>query len=138
LLSPAQKGSVFYISTGFGQMIEKLGHGDYVTLLDTMLQHGAAKPPMLTSNAPGSVDVTLARWQRGQVVQLVNSTGPAPLDAVIPLGPIETEIAWEGPATVELVIPGAAGQLLTAERKDGRLRFTIPRLDAYAQVVIRG
>ena len=62
---------------------------------------------------------------------------PAPLDAVIPLGPIETEIAWEGPASVELVTPGAAGQVLAAERKGGRLRFTLPRLDAYAQIVIR-
>ena len=138
LLSAAQQGSVFYISTGFGQMIEKLGHGDYVTLLDAMLRHGAAKPPILTSSAPGTVDVTLARWRFGQVVQMVNNTGPAPLDAVIGLGPIETDIAWEGPASVELVTPGAAPQLLAAERKDGRLRFTIPRLDAYAQVVIRG
>lgn len=137
LLAPAQKGFVFYIATGLGQMIEKLGHGDYVILLDAMLQHGAAKPPMLTTDAPGTVDVTLARWTHGQVVQMVNSTGPAPLDAVIPLGPIETEIAWEGPASVELVTPDAAGQTLAAERKGGRLRFTLPRLDAYAQVVIR-
>jgi Hypothetical glycosyl hydrolase 6 len=138
LLAPAQKGFVFYIATGLGQMIEKLGHGDYVTLLDAMLQHGNAKPPLLTTDAPGTVDVTLARWKRGHVVQMVNSTGPAPLDAVIPLGPIETEIAWEGPASVELVTPGAAGQVLAAERKGGRLRFTLPRLDAYAQIVIRG
>ena len=138
LFSPAQNGSVFYIATGFGQMIQTLGHGDYVTLLDAMLQHGAAKPPMLTTNAPGTVDVTLARFVHGQVVQMVNNTGPAPLDAVIRLGPIETEIAWEGPASVELVTPGVAGQPLAAERKDGRLRFTIPGLDAYAQVVIRG
>jgi hypothetical protein len=137
-LATAEKGSVFYIATGFGQMIEKLGHGDYVTLLHAMLQHGAAKPPLLTTDAPGTVDVTLARWRFGQVVQMVNNTGPAPLDAVIRLGPIETEIAWEGPASVELVTPGAAGQALPAQRKDGRLRFTIPGLGAYAQVVIRG
>ncbi len=85
LFFPAQNGSVFYVSTGFGQMIQTLGHGDYVTLLQAMLRHGAAKPPMLTTDAPGTVDVTLARWTRGQVVQMVNSTGPAPLDAVIPL-----------------------------------------------------
>jgi hypothetical protein len=139
LFAAAQKGSVFYISTGFGQMIERLGHGDYVTLLDAMLQHGATKPPLLTTDAPGTVDVTLARCKFGQVVQMVNNTGPAPLDAVIPLGPIETEIAWEipGPFTVTLINPGAAAQDLRAEHKGGRLRFTIPRLDAYAQVVIR-
>ncbi len=138
LFSPAESGSVFYISTGFGQMIQTLGHGDYVTLLHAMLRHGAAKPPMLTTDAPGTVDVTLGRWKGGQVVQMVNNTGPAPLDAVIPLGPIETEIAWDGPASIELVTPGIAGQALPAQRKDGRLRFTIPGLDAYAQVVIRG
>ncbi len=139
LYVPARNGSVCYISTGFGQMIETLGHGDYVTLLEAMLQHGAAKPPMLTTDAPGTVDVTLARWTHGQVVQMVNSTGPAPLDAVIPLGPIETEIAWDtpGPVTVKLVNPGTAKQDLRAEQKGGRLRFTIPRLDAYAQVVIQ-
>jgi len=138
VLAAAEKGSVFYIATGFGQMIEKLGHGDYVALLNTMLRHGAAAPSMLATDAPGTVDVTLARWKRGQVVQMVNNTGPAPLDAVIPLGPIETEIAWEGPARVELVAPGAAGQVLATERKGGRLRFTIPHLGAYAQVVITG
>lgn len=138
LLAPAQNGLVFYISTGFGQMIEKLGHGDYVTLLDAMLRHGAGKPPMLITTAPGTVDVTLARWKRGRVVQMVNNTGPAPLDEIIPLGPIETEIDWEGSASVELVVPGSAGQILPAERAGGRLRFTIPRLDAYAQVVISG
>jgi hypothetical protein len=138
LRAPAQKGAVLYVATGLGQMIERLGHGDYVTLLDAMLRHGAEKPPMLISDAPGTVDVTLARWRRGQVVQMVNGTGPAPLDAVIRLGPIETDIAWEGPATVELVTPGEAARMLTAQRADGRLRFTIPQLDAYAQIVIRG
>jgi hypothetical protein len=119
-------------------MIERLGHGDYVVLLDAMLRHGAAKPPMLATDAPGTVDVTLARWKHGQVVQMVNNTGPAPLDAVIRLGPIETEIAWEGPASVELVMPGAAAQALQVEREEGRWRFTIPRLEAYAQIEKRG
>jgi hypothetical protein len=136
VLATAGKGSVFYIATGWGQMIEKMGHADYVTVLEAMLRHGAAKPPLLTTDAPGTVDVTLATWKGGQVVQLVNSTGPAPLDAVVRLGPIAMEIAWEGPARLELVVPGAAGQALPARAEGGRLRFTVPRLDAYAQVVI--
>jgi hypothetical protein len=80
------------------------------------------KPPMLITTAPGTVDVTLARWKPGRVVQMVNNTGPAPLDEIVPLGPIETEIDWEGPASVELVLPGSAGQILPAEHAGGRLR----------------
>src|SRR4029077_3897075 len=30
LRAAAQKGAVLYVATGFGQMIERLGHGDYV------------------------------------------------------------------------------------------------------------
>lgn len=131
------KGSVFYIATGFGQMIERTGHGDYVTVLDAMLRHGATKPPLLATNAPGTVDVTLGTWQGGQVVQLVNDTGPAPLDAVISLAPIDLDIAFEGAAKVELVVPGAAGQALPARSQGGRLRFTVPELGAYAQILIR-
>ncbi len=41
LFAPAGKGTVFYIATGWGQMIEKMGHGDYITLLDVMVHHGA-------------------------------------------------------------------------------------------------
>jgi len=137
VLAAAGKGSVFYIATGWGQMIEKMGHPDYVAVLEAMLQHGAAKPPLLTTDAPGTVDVTLATCKGGQVVQLVNNTGPAPLDAAIRLGPIQMDMAWEGAAQLELVVPGAEVRALRAEPQGGRLRFTIPQLDAYALVVIR-
>jgi hypothetical protein len=137
VFAAAGKGSVFYVATGWGQMIEKMGHADYVTVLEAMLRHSAATPAMLTTDAPGTVDVTLSACQGGQVVQLVNNTGPAPLDAVVRLGPIQIDIAWEGGAKLDLVVPGAVVQALRAEPADGRLRFTVPRLDAYAQVVIR-
>jgi hypothetical protein len=136
LLATAEKGSVFYIATGWGQMIERMGHADYVTVLAAMLRQGVAKPPLMTTDAPGTVDVTLATWKDGQVVQLVNNTGPAPLDAVVPLGAIEMNVAWRGPARVELMVPGATAESLPAQAEGGRLRFTVPRLDAFAQVVI--
>ena len=137
VFAAAGKGSVFYVATGWGQMIETMGHADYVSVLAAMLQHGAAKPPMLTTDAPGTVDVTLASCQGGQVVQLVNNTGPAPLDAVIRLGPIRLDIAWEGASKLELVVPGAPVEALRGEAGGGRLRFTVPQLDAYAQILIR-
>jgi hypothetical protein len=136
VLAAAGNGSVFYVATGWGQMIETMGHADYVTVLEAMLRYGAVKPPLLLTDAPGTVDVTLAAWKGGQVVQLVNDTGPAPLDAVIKLPPIAIDVAFEGVAKVELLVPGAATQTLPARSEGGRLRFAVPELGAYAQVVI--
>jgi hypothetical protein len=136
VLAAAGNGSVFYVATGWGQMIETMGHPDYVTVLEAMLRHGAVKPPPLLSDAPSTVDLTLATWKGGQVVQLVNDTGPAPLDAVIKLPPIAIDVGFAGAAKVELVVPGAATQTLRARSEGGRLRFTVPELGAYAQVVI--
>jgi hypothetical protein len=138
LLTPAGKGSVAYVSSGLGQMIQKMGHGDYVTILDALVFQGLGKPRLLATNAPNTVMVTVARWKEGQVIHLVNGTGPAPLDAVVPLGPIDLDLAWTGAARVELVAPGQAAQPLTPRRPQAdRLAITVPRLDAYAQVVIR-
>lgn len=137
LFARAGKGSVFYVATGLGQMIQQIGHVDYITMLETLVYHGLGKPRPLVTNAPSTVTATLARWKDGQVVQLVNGTGPAPLDAVIPVGPIELELAWSGPARAELVAPGRVAQPLPHQAKAGRLLMTVPRLEAYAQVVVR-
>jgi hypothetical protein len=59
LMTPAGKGSVVYVSTGLGQMIRKIGHADYVTILDTLVFHALGKPRLLTTNAPSMVTVTL-------------------------------------------------------------------------------
>lgn len=138
LFTRAGEGSVFYVATGLGQMIQKIGHVDYVTMLETIVYHGLPKPRPLVTNAPSTVTVTLARWKEGQVVHLVNGTGPAPLDAAIPVGPIELDLAWNGPARAELVVPGQAVQPLPSRQTQaGRLLMTVPRLQAYAQVVVR-
>ena len=109
-----------------------MGHADYVTILDTLVFQGLGKPRLLTTNASSMVTITVARWKEGQVVHLVNGTGPAPLDAVVPLGPIEIDLAWSGRARVELVVPGQAAQLLPSRQPQaGRLALTVPRLDAY-------
>lgn len=137
LFAKSGKGSVFYVATGLGQMIQKIGHVDYITMLETLVYHGLAKPRVLATNAPSTVTTAVARWKEGQVVHLVNGTGPAPLDAVIPVGPIELDLTWSGPARAELVAPGRAPQPLQHQAKANRLLMTVPRLEACAQVVVR-
>jgi hypothetical protein len=138
LFTHVGEGSVVYVATGLGQMIQGIGHVDYITMLESFVYHGLAKPRPLVTTAPSTVTVTSARWQDGDVVHLVNGAGPSPLDAVIPLGPIELDLAWSGPARAELVVPGEPAQALPVRlTRAGRLVMTVPLLGAYAQVVVR-
>jgi Hypothetical glycosyl hydrolase 6 len=138
LFITAGKGSIFYVATALGQMIQKIGHGDYVTLLESMVYHGVTNPRPLATNAPSTVTATLGRWKGGRVVHLVNGTGPAPLDEVVPVGPIDVELSWTGRARVELAVPGQPVQTLASRQpQSGRLALTLPRLESYAQIVVR-
>jgi hypothetical protein len=51
LFRRAGEGSVVYVATGLGQMIQKIGHVDYITMLETLVYHGLPKARPLTTNA---------------------------------------------------------------------------------------
>jgi hypothetical protein len=141
VFTTAGRGSIFYIATGLGQIIEQLGHVDYLTLLEAMISYRSQRTPPLVTNAPSTVDVTLGRWKHGKVIHMVNGTGPAPLDAVTTIGPIEIDVAWDrsidGAGKIQIFVPGRPPQPLPSKAAAGRIRCVVPRLDAYAQIVIR-
>jgi len=134
---PAGQGLIAYAATGLGQMYLDIGHEDYAIILEAMISHGSTIKPYLLTDAPSSVDVTMAHWRLGVVVHLVNGAGPAPLDAPAPVGPIELDLAWDGPAIAHLCASGAAPQALRCREEWNRVKITVPRLGAYAQVVVR-
>lgn len=131
------EGMVVYWASGLGQMILDMGHSDYTSLLEAMVSHGALSLPYLLTDAPSSVAVTLAHWQSGVVIHLVNGAGPAPLDAPAPVGPITLDLAWDGPALAKLCAPGVAARDLACQDAWNRVKIVVPKLGAYAQVVVR-
>lgn len=131
------EGMAVCAATGIGELILNVGHADYASLLEAMITHGSIIPPHLLTDAPSSVEVTLTHWQYGVVVHLVNGSGPAPLDKPVPVGPITVSLAWDGPALADLCVPGAASRRLACEEMWNRVRIVVPRLDVYAQVVVR-
>lgn len=137
LVALAGQGLIIYAATGLGQMYLETGYEDYATILEAMISHGSTIKPYLLTDAPSSVEVTMAHWKLGVVVHLVNAAGPVPLDAPAPVGPIELDLAWDGPAVAHLCAPGAAPQVLRCHEEWNRVRITVPRLNAYAQVVVR-
>ena len=136
LIVSAGKGQVAYMATGLGQMAFDIRHPDYASILEAMLYHQSSSTPALLTNAPSSVEVTLARYSRGMVIHLINTAGPAPLDEPAIVGPIELDLAWDGPASARLFVPGAPPIVLRSVKEAGRIKIEVPHLAAYAQVVI--
>jgi hypothetical protein len=130
-------GHLLWATTGLGQWCRALWHGDVLDLIETLVRHGAPLAQRLRTNAPSSVEITLSHWVDGVVVHLVNNAGPLPLAEPAPIGPIELDLAWDGPAVAQLCVPGAAPTPLPCQELWNRVRMVVPRLDAYAQVVVR-
>jgi len=136
LMVSAGKGHVAYMATGLGQMAFDIRHPDYASILEAMLYNQSSSTPTLLTDAPSSVEVTLARYSEGMVIHLLNTAGPAPLDEPAIVGPIELDLAWDGPALARLFVPGAAPIVLRGVKEAGRIKIEVPHLAAYAQVVL--
>ncbi len=135
--APLGEGIVTYVATGLGTMVRDLGLPEYAALLEAMLCQGSLCRSLLTTDAPASVEMTMAQWREGVVVHLLNGSGSAPLERATPVGPITLDIAWDGPALAQLCMPGESPRTLRCEDRWNRIQVVVPRLDLYAQVVVK-
>jgi len=150
---PVGDGIISYVAFPLGREYLASGHPDLSMLLEAVPLEGSPLKPLLLTDAPSGVEVTLAHWEQGVVVHLVNACGPVPLgtgaagsssqgealamDRPAPVGPITLDLAWDGPAQAELCAPGASPQALPCEEVWNRVRVVVPRVEAYAQIVVR-
>jgi hypothetical protein len=135
----AGRGDVLVMTTSLGQEVMELGHPDHGDLAATLLFQAHPAGPVgrpLVTDAPSCVGVTVARWQEGLVVHLVNGAGPAPLDTPATLGPVTVEVKWTGPARCQWVTPGEEAQSLDARPEGDRLKIVVPYLESYGQLMI--
>ncbi|MHB1295896.1 MAG: hypothetical protein ACYC4R_12980 [Anaerolineae bacterium] len=125
------EGMVTFAAMSLGRESLAQGAADYALLLQAMVEHGSLVKPLLTTDAPATVEVTMAHWQQGVVVHMVNGSAQSPL------GPLELSLAWDGPAVAHLNAPGRPALPLLCEEGWNRVRIIVPQIETYAQVVVR-
>ncbi|MCD6287892.1 MAG: beta-galactosidase trimerization domain-containing protein [Candidatus Hydrogenedentes bacterium] len=84
------KGQVVYCAGSLGTMMWQNDLPDYTTILDRMIYSDPSEGVM-TTDAPDTVQITMYRANFGRVVHMVNATGTAPLNRVVPVGPIKID-----------------------------------------------
>ncbi len=90
----------------------------------------------LTTDAPGTVNVTAYRIKSAVTVHLVNGTGKTPLDRVVPVGPIRIRLKETSGKRVKCYAPGEESNLLESHSRSGYTEAIIPKLQAYCLVVV--
>ncbi|MHC4631799.1 MAG: family 10 glycosylhydrolase [Planctomycetota bacterium] len=131
-----KEGEVVYFAGGLGTMMWKNDLPDYSQILEKMIYPDSSERRPLTTDAPGTVNVTAYRIKSGITVHLVNGTGKTPLDRVVPVGPIRICLQGTTGKRVKWYAPGEESDLLKSRSRSGYTEAIIPKLEAYGLVVV--
>jgi type 1 glutamine amidotransferase len=130
------KGDLVYFGNGLGEMMYRYDHPDYTELLFKMIFHEGSFPPLLKTNAPSTVEITMHEAEKGYLFQLVNGTGKTPLDQIIPLSEISITIAKQLPVKGMVYMPGKEGYAIKGIMEQGTTTFTIKQLNDFTEIYI--
>jgi len=140
----AGQGRVVYIPSLLATAYWTLKTPSHQALLANAVRWAMGRPCALETDAPPTVQVELwaqdARSDGRQdaalsriLVHLVNSTGDMqrPLTCIYPVCDLHIALRCPRPAEIWQL---SSGQSLPFEHQDGRVRFSVPRVDAYEVV----
>ena len=111
-------------------------HPDYTDVLHKMIFYKAEYTPLIVTNAPSTVAVTLHKIENGYLIQFVNGTGKTPLDQIIPLTDLSVTISKQVQAKGMVYQPGKEGYAIIGTVKQDKTTFTIKQLDGFAEIVV--
>ncbi len=130
------EGDLVYFGNGLGEMMYRYDHPDYTEVLHKMIFHKAEYTPLLVTNAPSTVEVTMHKIEKGYLIQFINGTGKTPLDQIIPLTDLSVTISKPFHSKVMVYQPGKEGYAILGNEKQGETTFTIKQLEGFAEIVI--
>lgn len=127
------KGRVVYLPWSVGKLFHLQGVPEYSQTMADLIDYlnGGRE---LQTNAPASVEASLARGKKGLVIHLLNATGQQskPQTEVIPLYDIPVSVKTEHNRARCLV----AEKELECKRDGERLTFSLPKLNIYEVISV--
>ena len=130
------EGDLVYFGNGLGEMMYRYDHLDYTDLLYKMIFHEGSNPPLLITNAPSTIEITMHEIENGNLIQFVNGTGKTPLDQVIALSDISVSLSKKLPVNGMVYQPGQEGYAITGTVEQSNTTFTLKKLNGFAEIYI--
>jgi hypothetical protein len=129
------KGEFVYFGGSLGEIIWKEDFPDLQSILEKMI-YPDPQTQWLITNAPSTVNITAYKFKEGIVIHLVNGTGSIPLDEIVPLHNLNISVKEKIAKEIKLYSPGNKPITLTFNSTGEMLEINVPKLDAYAQIII--
>lgn len=141
VLNEVGKGRVATLAVPVDECYWRWGLADYRQLVGNLLDWctgsgDPATPWPIETEAPGTVEVTLARNARQRIVHFVNATGPEPLREVIPVRVGSTRVALESGERCVGARRLVSGGALAVAQVGPVAEFDLGELGAYEVVVL--
>jgi len=130
------EGDLVYFGNGLGEMMFRYDHPDYSELLYKMIFLESEYRPLLETNAPSTVEITMHETENGNLIQFVNGTGKTPMYQIITLSEISVSISKELPVKGMVYQPGEEGYAIKGREEQGKTTFTLKQLDGFAEIFI--
>ncbi|MDQ1296761.1 MAG: hypothetical protein QG611_740, partial [Bacteroidota bacterium] len=129
------KGELVYFGGSLGEIIWKEDFPDLHTIFEKMIYPGVQSQWLLT-DAPSTVNITGYKIREGFIIHLVNGTGGVPLNEIVPVHNIKISVREKTASEIKLCSPGKIPENLIFSSKGEMIEINVPRLDAYAQIII--
>jgi hypothetical protein len=141
VLGAAGAGRVATVAPPLDALYWRWGLVDHRRLLGELLRwcagvDGTASGWPVETEAPGTVEVTLARGDRRRIVHFVNATGPAPLQEVIPVDVGVTRVRLDPGERCRLARRVVTGEAVALTQEGRDAQFRMGALGAYEAVVL--
>ena len=137
------KGRSLYFAGTIDEAYQEFHFPEHASLMGALVDEASRRDILV--DAPASVQVVLRqqRSRRRLLVHLVNATGEMtrPLTSILPVHHVKVELPHlKGASSAILVNPSAESgiELEVKPRRKGGVEVTVPRLGAYALLVLEG
>jgi hypothetical protein len=127
-------GKTVYLPCDLDRFYFRSRLDDARRLLGAAVAWASAQGLPLTTNAPSEVGVALSGKPGFTFVHLINTIGGRPMGEVVKVRDLEFDLRIGSKVKNVRTLRGAA--TLPFEARDGRIRFTVPVLDAYEVAVV--
>lgn len=129
-------GRVVYFPAEVDKFYWQRKMSDHRQLLESAVLWGLGRPPVLETDAPGLVELTVYQKEGHIFVHFVNAVGRVPLDGIVEVRDIKTSLALPGSGAIRRASTLLSGDQVRFELLSGRVEFTLPRLGPYEVVVL--
>ena len=130
------RGRVVYFANQVDRLVHAHGHTDFRRLVANAVRWAGGGDPLVTTNAPPSVHVSVNRVPDGYVVHLVNTTlsGHRAADRAVPVHDLELTLRLRDVGPAGATALRSDGPVDAAEASGGGVVLTVSCLREYAAV----